>query len=782
MGATRTNLLLVSGGTPRMSTRSGVILMLGLLCGAARAERVVWLEAEGFDSTGGWSNDSQFVDVMGSPYLLATATGKPVADAVTAAKVPEAGGYRLWVRCRDWLPGHAPGRFRVSVGGQVSEVVFGRAQTSAWRWVEGGTFALPAGAAEVRLRDATGWWGRCDAVVLASGGFRPSDDPVELARQRARYGGVSAAVEPAGAFDVVVVGGGPAGLGAALAAARHGCRVALVQDRPVLGGNASSEIEIPPMGYIGKPPDTINVTGIAEEIFPPQGWSNFADSEKLEAVVRAEPDIALFLNTRATDVEMADAAHIRAVTALDVRGGRRLSFAAPRFIDCTGHGWIGYYAGAAWHMGAEARDTYGESMAPAEASPATMGNGLYKAVIETRDRPAAFVCPEWAHRWSRDADFEPRGSHVRTNAVVRPGNFDRPSRGRGRNPGDDPDGGVSHGWWVEYGGTRDTIRDAEEIRDELFRICVGLWDYAKNRNPATVEKNRTRELVWLNYVQGTRESRRLLGDYVLTQRDLDDAATHLDDVAFTDWGADVHHPEGFWVRGNDAIHVYKGRRTGIPYRTLYSRNIENLFMAGRCHSASQIAFGATRVMRPMCATGQAAGTAAALAKRYGATPRGVYEKHMDELQQTLLRDGCSIPGVPDRDPADWALKARAEASSAAPGLPAAAACDGWNRPTANGRSAWSPDPKAKGPHWLALRLPSPVALGEMRVTFEKSGVPCRVQAADGAGWRDAARLDGASRREKAGCGGVRTDAVRLFFDGAVPVVSEVRVYAADGSL
>ncbi len=758
------------------------LLSLCACAGTAAADpgRVLWLEAEGFGTVGGWSNDSQFVDVMGSPYLLATGVGKPVQDAVTTVAVPEAGERRLWVRCKDWLPGHAPGTFQVVVGGQFSAAAFGKSATNAWQWVDGGTFRLPAGPAEVRLHDLTGWWGRCDAVVLAPPDFKPADDPAELARQRLLYGGVSPTLNETGGHDVVVVGGGPAGLGAALAAARHGCRVALVQDRPVLGGNASSEIEIPPMGYIGKPPDTVNITGLAEELFPPQGWSSFADSRKLETAVRAEPNITLYLNTRATGVAMADASHIRAVLALDVRRGQRLSFAAPLFIDCTGHGWIGYYAGAEYRMGAEGRAEFDETLAPLKAGPATMGNSLYKAVFETRAQAAPFTCPAWAHRWEQAGDFEALGSHVRSEKIERPENFDRPSRGKGRNPGDDVNGSIAHGWWVEYGGACDTVKDAEAIRDELFRVCVGLWDYAKNRNPKTVAKNEKRELVWLNYVQGVRESRRLVGDYVLNQRDFDEQTVFPDVVAFTDWGVDVHHPEGFWVRGNDAIHVYKGRRVGIPYRTLYSKNIANLLMAGRCHSATQTAFGGTRVMRPMCMTGQAAGTAAALARRCATTPRGVYESHIGELQQALLRDGCYLPGVPNSDPDDLALKARAEASSVAAGAAAANVNNGWSRKTDAGRNAWAPDPKAAGPAWMSLRLAAPAEVASVHVTFEKASAPCQVQVLSGDAWQTVASLaQGAPRRVALAVAPVRAEAVRLLFlETPMPVaVCEVRVYS-----
>jgi len=610
-------------------------------------DHVIWQEAEQFDDIGGWSNDSQHVDIMGSPYLLATGLGKPVDDAVTTIDVPQTGIYTLWIRCRDWLPTHSPGQFQVLVNGKASPVIFGRADDDRWQWIHGGDFDLEAGDAELRLHDTTGWWGRCDAVVLAHQGFTPADDAEGLAAQRLKHAGVSPEISDMGSYDLVVAGAGPAGMGAAIAAARNGIKVALIQDRPVVGGNASSEIEIPPMGWIGNPPDRTNVTGITAELFPEQGWTNFADSEHMEKVIRAESNISLFLNTRCTGVEMKGDNRIGAVVAMDVHRGRRMRFAAPLFADTTGHGWIGFYAGAEFRAGQEARHEFNESLAPVVATRKTMGNSLYKSVFKEHNQAVPFVCPDWAYQWAKDTDFEPRGSHKRTREIIRPENFDVPSRGKGRNPGGDPDGAIKHAWWVELGGCNDTIEDAEVIRDELLRISLGLWNYAKNHNPETRDANACRELVWLNYVPGVRESRRLMGDYILSQRDYDEQIVHEDTIAFTDWGPDLHHPEGFWVKGNDCIHVYQGRRTSIPYRTLYSKNIDNLFVAGRCHSGTQIGTSGTRVMRPMCATGQAAGTAAAIATRHRTSPRGVYQEHLGELQEALLRDGCRLMGRED---------------------------------------------------------------------------------------------------------------------------------------
>ena len=738
---------------------------------AADAGSVIWQEAEslsetgGTGGTGGWSNDPQHIDVMGSPYLLATGAGTPVADAHGEVTVRKAGEYRLWVRCRDWYPSHSPGTFQVSVGGKASSVTFGKAKGDDWQWVDGGNFELAKGTTELRIVDRTGWWGRVDAIVLATGVFEPADDLEELNAQRIRYNGVSTQLKEMGTFDVVVVGGGSSGLGAAIAAARNGAKVAFIQDRPVLGGNGSDEIQVPPMGYIGAAPDRVNVTGLSEELYPVQNWGSNANSAHLEAMVRAEKNISLFLNTRGIGVEMTSKTKIASVIGIDVHSGQRMRFKAPLFVDTTGHGWIGYYAGAEYRHGTEARDEFNEKMAPVEPNSHTMGNSLYKAVTRRMPEPTPFETPAWAYQWKSKNDFvQPLR---RDGAPIRHETFDKATRGPGR-PVSNTAG--ARAWFVETGGTMNTVEDAEKIRDELFRMHIGIWGYQKNY--AKREQLKNHKLVWLNYVPGVRESRRLMGDYIMTQKDFDDQIEHADNVAFTDWGIDDHHPHGFFTRGMDVLHAYHGRRVSIPYRSLYSKNISNLFMAGRCMSASHMALGGVRVQRPMMATGQAVGTAAAIATREKCSPRQIHSSHITELQQRLLKDGCYIVGVKNEDPKDLALTAQTRDRSI---------INGWNREI-KGRS--KAVPWTATPIELTLREAKTISSVHVSLQNRHQRAAFDVEVHANGEWQTVAstRGDRKQRHYILNFDPVETQMVRLKIiksNGAIGVC-EVRIYEDQG--
>jgi len=599
------------------------------------AEGIIWLEAEQFSNLGGWVNDSQFVDQMGSPYLLAIGLEGPVADATTQIKVPVAGKYCVWVRCRDWVPEHSPGRFQVVIAGKPLDHIFGQSKQAGWIWEDGGEIQLPAGELEIGLRDLTGHYSRCDAVVLSRNPeFRPPNEPEALAAARERFGGVSRQVKRLGPYDTVVVGGGLAGTFAAVASARLGCKTVLVQNRPVLGGNASDEILVEPQGDTTREPLDPGEGGIIEEV----RGDIFGYSQRLLRLVKGEPNLELFLNTHATGVLMANPQRIAAIRALDVVSGQRVELAGNIFIDCTGDGVIGVWAGAEYRHGREPRSMYGESRAPEQGDPYTMG-GTLRYATEQLPTPVEFRAPAWAHKFAECEVF-----------------------GQSRHPQ------LRFGGWqwvIEYGGMLNTYHDAEEIRDELLRIIWGMWDHAKNHCPKLADQAPYFKLVWVSHVVGKRESRRLIGDYVMTEHDIARQTLFEDRVAYGGWGIDLHPPGGFYAKEAPAEFSHKVKFS-IPFRSLYSKDIENLMMAGRCISVSHAALGATRVMITCGVQGQAVGTAAALCKKFGTLPRELGQKHIGDLQQQLLKDGCYIIDLPNQDPRDLALRATVTASSVSP--------------------------------------------------------------------------------------------------------------------
>ncbi|MCD4825730.1 MAG: FAD-dependent oxidoreductase [Phycisphaerae bacterium] len=413
--------------------------------------------------------------------------------------------------------------------------------------------------------------------------------------------------------DFCVVGGGLAGLCAAIAAARHGAKVILVQDRPVLGGNASSEIR---MWVCGAHGENNREAGIIEEINlenlyrnPLQNYSIW-DSVLYEKV-RFEPNITLLLNCTCNDIEM-DGNRIKAVKAWQLTTETWHYIEADLFADCSGDSILAPLSGAEFRIGREAAGEFDEDIEPPVADKKTMGMSCLIQARET-DRPQPFVPPRWAYTYPRCADLPNRDHDIHpTN------NF----------------------WWIELGGEDDSIHDAETLRDELLKIAFGVWDHIKNH---CCQKAENWTLEWVGFLPGKRESRRLIGDYTLTQNDIR-AEGHFDDlVAYGGWPMDDHHPAGFRHPGEPTIFHPAPSPFGIPYRCLYSRNIGNLLFAGRNISATHAAMSATRVMGTCATLGQVVGTAAAIAVRERITPRGVYEKKMVELKQTLMADDCYLP-------------------------------------------------------------------------------------------------------------------------------------------
>ena len=494
--------------------------------------------------------------------------------------------------------------------------------------------------------------------------------------------------------QVVVVGGGLAGVCASIAAARLGVSVALVQDRPVLGGNSSSEIRVIPGGADHSFPYA-RETGIIEEL---RIEDRFRNHERLEngrtnsiwdfvlwEWVTREPNITLYLNTSARSA-VTEGNHIRGIVAEQLGTERTLRIAGEVFVDASGDGTVAASAGAQFRMGREGREEFGESLAPERPDGRTLGSSV---LFLARDlgHPVKFTPPPWAYDFPSDEDL-PFRDHSR----------------------------ISNGfWWIEFGGTLNTISDNERIRDELWKIVFGVWDHIKNHGDHGAENY---ALEWVGSLPGKRESRRFMGDYILTQHDLEEAPLFPDRVAYGGWPIDLHPPEGIYEAGKPAqIHPLP-RPYSIPFRCLYSRNVDNLLFAGRNISASHVAFGSTRVMATGAVMGQAAGTGAFLCVRYRTTPRGVLREHIWELQQLLLKHDAYIIGLRNEDPEDLARKARASASSWAQGFPPGKVVDGVARPEDGDFHQWASDPSEPLPQWVELDFGREVRVGAVYITFD----------------------------------------------------------------
>ncbi len=731
--------------------------VLALASAAGAAETVIWLEAERFKDVGGWKNDPQFIDQMGSPYLLAVGLGTPVKDAVTTVEV-KSGKYRLWARTKDWMPKEHPGRFRIAVSGKACKLTFGRSGKAAWGWEDGGVHEL-SGEVEVRLQDLTGYYGRCDVVVLAADlKWTPPAGLAEISKLRERFGGVSSKVKDQGPYDVVVVGGGLAGCMAAVSAARNGAKTALVQNRPVLGGNASVEILVPPVGvwpHRGQRALDPRETGLIEEVRT-AGNQRYREtwvySGRLLRLVKLEPNLDLHLSTHATGVEMKgdSKSAIASVLAVKTGTGQRMRFPGRIFVDCTGDGVIGLAAGAEHRHGKEPRSMYKESLAPETANKTTMGNSL-KYAVKAAASPKPATTRKWAHSFPKCSDF-----------------------GRGRHPA--IDNSLDRQWVIELGGMRDTYRNAEEIRDDLLRVIYGMWDHARNHCPRLKARAAGLELTWVGHIAGKRESARLIGDYVMIQQDVVGQKLFEDRIAYGSWGLDDHHSEGFFHKGPPSGHPEKGRVHSVPYRSLYSKNINNLMMAGRDISVSHVALGTVRVMLTCAVVGHATGTAAGMSIEKDTTPRGIYTNYIKALQQRLLKEGAHLIDLRGADPLDLARKAKATASSEK--SPAANVINGYARAVGKNTNAWTPA-NDKLPQWLQLEWAKPQTFNVVHVTFQvKSLAPAKfaLEAWRDGAWKSVAEITGNQhRRRVTGLERLATAKLRIVLQRATGIC-EVRVY------
>ncbi len=426
--------------------------------------------------------------------------------------------------------------------------------------------------------------------------------------------------------ELCVVGGGIAGMCAAIAAAREGRKVVLMHERPMLGGNASSEIR---MWICGASGSGNRETGILEEI---QLESFHSNPYKLYPVwdgilyekVRFEPNITLLLNCSCCDAEM-DGSRIVSVKGWQLTTQQWHVVKAKYFADCSGDSILAPLTGAEFRFGRESKNEFNESISEEKADRMTMG---MSCLIQARklDRPVKFRAPSWATKI--------------TDEIA--------AKRNPRNPE------TQNYWWLELGGDRDSIGDTETVRDELLALAYGMWDYYKNSGK--YPGSEYWQLEFLGFLPGKRESRRMMGPYIMTQGDIVDGGKFDDVVAFGGWPLDDHEPRGFWYPGHPNISVRTPAPYGIPYRTLYSRNIGNLFFAGRNISLTHAAMSSTRVMATCALLGQAVGTAAAVAAKYGVDPNGVYTDHLGELQDILMYNDCFLP-YKDRKVSDLCLSA-----------------------------------------------------------------------------------------------------------------------------
>ena len=566
------------------------------------AQNDLFVEAESFVHKGGWLVDPQFVEQMGSPYLMAHGMGVPVEDARTQVALHQPGLYHVWARTKNWVPGpwDPPGQFKIEINGFELQNTLGT--TPGWGWEYAGSLQIELDVLHIALIDLTGFNGRCDAIYLNTSREQKPPNGESLKVWRSTRMDQTVAPPVTKNFDLVVTGGGLAGCAAAIAAAEEGLKVALIHDRPLLGGNASSEIRVHTLGIYGKFERILKM--IDTEHYPNGSSDAIFDQEKRDRNMKSFDNIHLFLNWRAYDAH-ADEGTIEYVDARHTSTGERTRFVAPWFVDATGDGWIGYWSGAEYSYGRESVYKYGEAW------------------------------EKWGELWSpEEADNFVMGSSILWQTHQSEYNTDFPEVPWAATVAQDHEAVAGEWYWEFSRNDLHQIDDGEEIRDHMHRAIYGSFANAK-KNP----ENSKYQLTWVSYLLGKRESRRLVGDHIFTFNDVTGLTKFSDSVVQEVRAVDVHYQLNLEDEANpdflsEAL-FYRTPKYYIPYRSLYSRNIDNLFMAGRCFSCSHIGLGGPRVMRTTGQMGAAVGFAAAICKKYKVNPREVYQRHLQEYMDLI---------------------------------------------------------------------------------------------------------------------------------------------------
>ena len=563
----------------------------------------VLVETAHFKNLGGWMLDNQFENHLGFSYLLAHGLGNPVENASANISFPKTGRYHVWVLTKDWCPGEwdAPGQFKILLGDQPLPETLGT--KADWTWQSGGAVEIGKDqlSTSISLQDLTGFEGRCSAIYFSlDANDTPPIDKKTLPRWRREKVGLPSTAVDQGHFDLIIVGGGISGCAAAIAADSQGTKVAVIHNRPVLGGNASSEVRVHTEGIHGQAAD------ILEKIDTPH-YPN-SDPAALDADIKRMGNMAslrnvdYFLSHTMVSVEMKNG-RIHAVNAIETANGTLKRFTADQFIDSTGDGWVGYMAGADFRYGRESKhefnegwDEHGELWSPEKPDNRVMGSSVMWYTRKTDSR-VDFPAVPWA-------------KPVANNHVATEGE-----------------------WQWEYShNDLHQIHDAETIRDHMFRAIYGSYSNAiKHRQNANIE------LDWISFLVGKRESRRIIGDHIFTGTDARDSIEFPDTVVTEKRKIDVHYQEKLLGRPVDFLseaifQKIKNTYYYIPYRSLYSKDVPNLQMAGRCFSCTHIGLGGPRVMNTCGQMGVATGFGAALCIKHKADPAKVGKKHLAELR------------------------------------------------------------------------------------------------------------------------------------------------------
>ena len=603
----------------------------------------LWIDAVDFDNYGGFILETQFVREMGQSYLMANGVGNPVSAAETAFSVNEGGMYRFYIRTKNWCCEYNPDGLVLEVDGKKSGHVCSELHVKDWYFEIGADFLLAPGGHTLRIYDTKGWFARFACVIITNDyDFTPAKEWQRLKKQRAEIKGISKNAVYKGKYDFIVVGGGVGGIVAAINSARYGLKTALINDRDKLGGNSADEANVALEGSAHR---GYHETGVVYEIKAYREHNKTTWSQAYEKYTSEEENLDVFSNTLLIDAKSEENS-IKEILAVDTLSLNEYIFEANMYVDATGDGWLGYYSGAAYRVGREAEFQHNESFAPKIADANTMSGcatakdpkihrGVFFGYLaEETENEVPFKAPEWAFKMLEGDKLGRTPPRINKGA-----------------------------WWLELPNDYDDLFENEFVRDSMLRMNVGYFDWLKN-SWSERESAAKYELKQLATYNAKRESRRLIGDYIMTENDYVENKNYFDAVTYCGWNIDVHHIKGIFSGTEGAFTSNKKIPiTPIPFGTLYSKNISNLMMVGRCISVTHIGLGPVRVQLTTGTMGQIVATAAHLCRKYNETPRGIRNNHINELQQLLIKDGLWIPGIYNNDESDIALSAVVSATS-----------------------------------------------------------------------------------------------------------------------